>query len=647
MTVKSFTAGSVVIERRDPNGLFAVYKGKISRDGHSIVGGTVTFLSNHPVNSLAFTATWAAPPEVSSADRQRQPEIAQVRPGSGGAQPPKAASGDTEAKVKKADQLYSQRNYTDALALYRQAASAGQPHALMRIGFCYDLGYGVKQDPGEAARWYRKAVNAGDPEAMAYLGGLYADGAGVPVDYAQALLWFHKSADLGNPAGMNKLGLMYLDGRGVPRNLEEATRWFRRGADLGDMYAMQNLANIFTGKYGTPPNYTEALRLYRESAALGNGNSMVMLGHLFETGGFGLQQNPGMALAWYRKAAALGNELALESIFRFGRPTFDLTGDWEGYFTSPSMPDTIRITQTGNKLTAIRLRSLDLTPTGLAFFRGDYDGNKTQVSIELAQYPGLLGLMNGLGLSVFIPATTWANATLAIEDPDHIHIGKTPAFQRISMPSLNDLHCDADNSMRVKAQYAFIRGQMAMNEAQYGAAACWFHAGVVQGEPRSMTALGNMVRKGLGTHKNSTWAVGWFEKAAQNGDPAGAINIADMYDLGEIPPPDPAKSKYWHEKAKEMKDLQQKLVAQERKQAADQQAQLQLVAGLVNVGAQLIAGDLMSLNPQCDVRCQDRASNCRFGGTDPERVERREALIAAGQLNCSPPIDLSPLLPSK
>lgn len=62
MMVKSFTPGSVVIERRDANGLFAVYKGKIARDGHSIVGGTVTFLSNHPVNSLAFTATWAAAP---------------------------------------------------------------------------------------------------------------------------------------------------------------------------------------------------------------------------------------------------------------------------------------------------------------------------------------------------------------------------------------------------------------------------------------------------------------------------------------------------------------------------------------------------------------------------------------------------------
>ena len=42
MTVKSFNLGSVVIERRDKNGLLAVYKGKIARDGHSIVGGTVS-----------------------------------------------------------------------------------------------------------------------------------------------------------------------------------------------------------------------------------------------------------------------------------------------------------------------------------------------------------------------------------------------------------------------------------------------------------------------------------------------------------------------------------------------------------------------------------------------------------------------------
>jgi hypothetical protein len=79
---------------------------------------------------------------------------------------------DLDALLKRANQQYETKNYTAALPLYRQAADAGNGGSMRRMGYMYDMGYGVSQDYAEAMRWYRKAADARDADAMNNIGYL-------------------------------------------------------------------------------------------------------------------------------------------------------------------------------------------------------------------------------------------------------------------------------------------------------------------------------------------------------------------------------------------------------------------------------------------------------------------------------------------
>jgi len=68
----------------------------------------------------------------------------------------------------------------DSFEEARKAAKAGDVVSEGRVGYCYWLGLGVKQDYAEAARWYRKAADHGSPNAQAALALTYELGQGFP-----------------------------------------------------------------------------------------------------------------------------------------------------------------------------------------------------------------------------------------------------------------------------------------------------------------------------------------------------------------------------------------------------------------------------------------------------------------------------------
>ena len=646
LTVQQFDPAWVIIRRTDSSGisagLTAVYLGKIVGNR---VEGTVTWTwpghwGNQPAKGTWY-ATFDDPTSSNPVPnpQERALEAVQALPDDRSPEPvgPPAAQGlqaDTriDAIVKRADQLYDKRDYAAALPLYQQAAAVGQAHALTRVGFCYDLGYGVQSDPAAALHWYQKAVEAGDLEAMAYLGGLYADGTGVPLDYARAMALFRRSAEGGEPAGMNRIGRMYTEGHGVSKDPAEAVRWYRKAAGLGYTWAMINLGKAYDGGTGVPQNKTEALRWLRQAAELGNDEAMNVLGAAYAHGGLGVPKNLTEAESWYRKAAALGNDIAKRLLARLGRPIFDLNGVWEGYYTFQGLPEAIRIVQDGDSITATRLRTADLAPMGMPFFRGRRVGDLRTGEIEIAQYsvPGMLfSALKGVSpLGALGGPAAWVPEKLYIEDPDHIHVGKTSEFQRISVPRPDDLHCDLGNPLQVKGDYAFARGQVAVEGKNYDTAACWFHVGIVQGSARSRSGMGNLLRHGLGVGKNPTMARDWFDKAAASGDPYGAQSIADMYDRGELAP-DAEQSSFWHGTAREMKAQQDKLVAAQKKQEEQDQANMRLLLGGTIVGMQFIVNDLGS-DPECDVRRFLDNGNPIPNSVDRVRERNRDQLLASG-----------------
>lgn len=548
--------------------------------------------------------------------------------------------------LRRADQLYDAGNYAGAISLYRPAAVAGNPHAMTQLGLCYDLGNGVPADSVEAMRWYRKAADAGDLTAMAYIGGMYSDGSGVPISYPQALAWYHKSADAGGTAGMNKLGLAYEGGLGVPKNPAIALQWYLKAANLGDRYAMINLSKMYIGRSGIPQDVHQTLRWDQKAADLGDSNAMNTLATIYEAGWKDIPRDSKKADYWYTKAAALGNENARESLMRLGGwQNFDLNGDWEAYFNSPALPEAIRIVQQHDTLQATRLRE-DLLPLGIAFLRARYDRGKNQSSAELAtiSFPALIIALNASpGASAGLSGN-WGPTTITILDPDHFIVGDRPPFQRVTTPRLNDVPCSPQNPLRVQPLWAYIRGKMAVEVRKYDLAACWYHIGIVGGQVRARSGMGDLLRYGWGTPRNASWAYSWYEGAAQQGDPYAAKSIADMYDRGELPA-NPAKSQQWHAKAKLMEERYNKALSDEKKKEQSNRASMHLLAGIALVGGQLLTWDV-GADPGCDVRRRDiRTGNPIEDSVDPEREATRNRMVANGEMYCGKPIDISPLFP--
>lgn len=96
--------------------------------------------------------------------------------------------------LERAEGAYFRGDYALAMRLMQPLAEQGDEHAQYLVGFMYDRGQGVSEDPAKAAKWYSLAAKRGHPHAQNNLGVLYKNGRGVPKDYVQAYQWFDLAA---------------------------------------------------------------------------------------------------------------------------------------------------------------------------------------------------------------------------------------------------------------------------------------------------------------------------------------------------------------------------------------------------------------------------------------------------------------------
>jgi TPR repeat protein len=125
--------------------------------------------------------------------------------GQGGA--PASIVPEPNPTLINAKKYYTDRQYSQALPLFLEAAHAGNREAASYLGIMYEKGRGVPKDDVQAVSWYRKAAEAGAARGMFNLGVMYADGRGVPKDDAQAVSWYRKAAETGHAGGMTNLGI--------------------------------------------------------------------------------------------------------------------------------------------------------------------------------------------------------------------------------------------------------------------------------------------------------------------------------------------------------------------------------------------------------------------------------------------------------
>jgi TPR repeat protein len=436
-----------------------------------------------------------------------------------------ARTAEIRSLNEKADKLFAVRQYAQAFPIYNQAALAGDAHAMLRVGNIYESPALGKTDYALAMQWYQKAHAAGSAEiavnAATCIGMMYSQGRGVAPDPRQASIWFSEAAEGGEPVAMTNLGVLYFLGRGVPQDRPQAARWFRKASELGVVIAMEKLSRMYEAGLGIPKDQNEARY-------------------------------------WYEKAAARGSSLAKFRLLTFGRATFDLTGEWDGFDPGSFVPQSLRIMQSGKKLTAVRYRAADRTKGTADYLRGTFGDDPYIVSVEVAQYPeGFLGFLHdSISADIapdVVPIPSGWNATvLTLHDPDHFQIG-TMTFERVSLPTLDDAPCYPDNPLKVQAFFALARGQNSLKAGHLSDGACWYRLGALQESTSSMVSFADLLRQGLGVKQDFSAARAWLEHASKTGDLDAMMELSSMDDLGEGAPVDHARAEAWRTKVMNIK----------------------------------------------------------------------------------------------
>lgn len=220
--------------------------------------------------------------------------------------------------AKPAQEAYAKRDYAKSLALATPLAQAGNATAQTILGFQYDSGSGVRQDPEQAVAWFKKSAAQGDALGQFGLGTMFARGRGVPKDATEAVKYYRMAAVQGLALARMAIGRAYLIGDGVAKDEPEALTWYREPAEQGYASAQYVLGFAYLTGLGIEESKTTALSWLTKAAEQDDTQAQLQLGMIILDDG----KNDQQAVAWFRRAALLGNsdaQNALGQAYSFGR----------------------------------------------------------------------------------------------------------------------------------------------------------------------------------------------------------------------------------------------------------------------------------------------------------------------------------------
>ena len=382
---------------------------------------------------------------------------------------PLAPEDDVRSLLLLASKYYHgegvQRDYKEAVRLYRLAAEQGNPEAQRTLGDMYDRGLGVASSDAESVRWYRLAAEQQDAEAQKSLGLAYYMGRGVPRDFTEAVRWFRLAAEQGNAEAQRRLGSAYISGQGVPEDDAEGEKWIGRAGELGDAEAQ----TILGRRHGLRKDYAESVRWFRLAANQGDSYAQLRLGNVYYHGR-GVPEDHTEAARWYQLAADQGSFLAQSSLGKV-------------YYYGRGVPQ--------NYVEAAKWFSRAAEPHG---WRGLYD-------VDARRFLGIM-YYYGEGVSQnYAEAARWFRRVTAMTGP------------------WRDLHLSdggyalLDSQWRLGFMYYLGNGV----PQDYTEAARWYLLAAEQGYANAQWSLGSLYRFGLGVSKDSVAAHAWLNLAAAQG----------------------------------------------------------------------------------------------------------------------------------
>jgi len=264
--------------------------------------------------------------------------------------------------------------------------------------------------------------------------------------------------------------------------------------------------------------------------------------------------------------------------------TLDLNGEWEGYYASPGIPTAIQIRHKGNHIEAELLHD-DLTGTGTTFFEGEFQPGSSIAQIKVLD-------MNGLSAFTGVLSGNYHADVFGTVDVDHATIAHHQPFQRISLPSFNDVPCSSANEKAVGAEWAYMRAVVAQRAKDMQAAVCWLYVASIQGDARAEFYLAYCLHDGVGTGLNRSQALQWAMKSAQNGSESGAYLVGYLYDRGDGVTASATNATYWRQRGDSLKRQKKEQADAEREHEKHGQRETFVLGAISIVGLAMLAGEM-------------------------------------------------------
>ena len=153
------------------------------------------------------------------------------------------------ADYEKGETAYQNGDYATALSELKPLANQGYDRAQFRLGWMYDMGYGVPEDDKTAVKWYTLAAEQGHDGAQFNLGWMYFYGEGVPEKMNQrfpiALKWYTLAAEQGHDGAQNNLAYMYANGLSGTFDYKTAVKWYTLAAEQGNAKSQYYLGMMY------------------------------------------------------------------------------------------------------------------------------------------------------------------------------------------------------------------------------------------------------------------------------------------------------------------------------------------------------------------------------------------------------------------
>ncbi|MEC9483304.1 MAG: hypothetical protein UMU75_08285 [Halomonas sp.] len=215
-----------------------------------------------------------------------------------------ARAGHVGSMGQAGEALLSEGRTSQALAMLRQAARAGDRYAMADLGEAL-----LDSDLSQARHWLARAAEGGSVSAAAALGRSYLNTDGAAADPQQAARWLARAADAGHAGAAADLGRLYLAGKGVDRNVAKGIAYLEKAAARGHTGARADLGErLLTGR-DVPADPTRAIHLLTEAAQAGNLGAARQLGTAYLKG-TGIAADTRQAEKWLTRASEAGDMTA-------------------------------------------------------------------------------------------------------------------------------------------------------------------------------------------------------------------------------------------------------------------------------------------------------------------------------------------------